>query len=133
MPGGPATNQRVTRTDLGNLDFFYDGTRWLTVQLFKTQLATPRLDVAVNPVTATTGSAFRGSFPDKWGGTNIWAERVMTGFLVEGGTALSGSHKWVGTVVTSGASATHRHHHDRQRGVGCVALDGSRCRCAGRG
>ncbi len=33
MPGAPATNQRVTRTDLG-LDFYYDGTRWVTVELF---------------------------------------------------------------------------------------------------
>lgn len=33
MPGSPSTNDRVFRTDLG-LEFFYDGTRWLSSQLF---------------------------------------------------------------------------------------------------
>ena len=40
MPGGPATNQRITRTDLG-MDFYYDGTRWLTTQLFTLELSGP--------------------------------------------------------------------------------------------
>src|SRR5574343_335187 len=33
MPGSPVTNQRITRTDLG-IDFFYDGSRWLSVEVY---------------------------------------------------------------------------------------------------
>jgi hypothetical protein len=38
MPGSPATNDRVTRTDLG-LDFYYDGTRWLSTSLYREPFA----------------------------------------------------------------------------------------------
>lgn len=34
FPGSPATNARFFRNDLG-LEFYYDGTRWLTTQLFR--------------------------------------------------------------------------------------------------
>lgn len=34
FPGSPATNDRFFRTDL-SLEFFYDGTRWLTTELFE--------------------------------------------------------------------------------------------------
>ncbi len=34
FPGSPAKNDRFFRTDLG-LEFYYDGTRWLTTQLFR--------------------------------------------------------------------------------------------------
>src|SRR3990167_1593521 len=37
MPGTPSSNQRVTRTDLG-YDYFYDGTRWLTVEEYSVPL-----------------------------------------------------------------------------------------------
>ena len=34
FPTGPTTNQRFTRTDRG-LDYYYDGTRWLTTTLYR--------------------------------------------------------------------------------------------------
>lgn len=39
MPGGPATNDRVTRTDLG-LDFYWDGTRWVSTTLYRLDIST---------------------------------------------------------------------------------------------
>jgi hypothetical protein len=67
MPGGPATNQRVTRTDLG-LDFYYDGTRWLSTTLYTLQLAGDRdgFTTAIyngNPIDAalTAGTLSRAS------------------------------------------------------------------------
>jgi hypothetical protein len=60
MPGSPSTNDRVTRTDLG-LDFYYDGTRWLTTTLFEvgsqwaSALSTSNTDLYVAPVDSTWG------------------------------------------------------------------------------
>lgn len=47
MPGSPSTNDRVTRTDLG-MDFYYDGTRWLSTSLY--QLVFAYADT-INPAT----------------------------------------------------------------------------------
>lgn len=48
FPGSPSTNERFFRTDLG-LDFYYDGTRWLSVNEYHLSLTAPN-----SGVTATT-------------------------------------------------------------------------------
>ena len=40
FPGSPTTGQRYRRSDLDYMVFFYDGTRWLTEQLFEADLST---------------------------------------------------------------------------------------------
>jgi hypothetical protein len=119
FPGSPANNDLYYRTDL-DLLFFYDGTRWLSVQQFE-DFVTPT--TTIPPLAATTGAA--GFAPiDYHGGADIWIESVRTAFFVNsGGTALGASHKWVATVfkaeagnatsiatvnVDSGASASWR-------------------------
>ena len=57
MPGSPGTNDRVTRTDLG-MDFYYDGTRWLSTTLYTLSIAT---QIAVDPVSVS--STKRAPFP----------------------------------------------------------------------
>jgi hypothetical protein len=57
MPGGPATNDLIFRTDLGLL-FFYNGTRWLTVNLYTQAISTQD---AVQPFSAA--STIRCSMP----------------------------------------------------------------------
>jgi hypothetical protein len=114
-PGSPATNDRFFRTDLG-LEIMYDGTRWLTTTLY--QCALPFAD-ALPPISAT-GTAHRVALPL----LSTYTIRVIdywAGFFVSGGTALSGSHKWVcdlkiavtgtalGTInINSGASSVWR-------------------------
>lgn len=112
MPGSPSTNDRITRTDLG-MDFYYDGTRWLSVQVGQLQIGVAD---AVIPYSANRAS--RAPAPIIVG-SDIWLVSHQTWFFIAGGTALSGSHKWVGSLLTvagsiatitidSGASDTHR-------------------------
>ncbi len=95
FPGSPATNDRFFRTDLGAL-FYYDGTRWLTVNRFFT---TTSMQTALFPFAATSLNAPRAMLVVPTGFSDAWVEEVDTAFFVAGGTALSGSHKWVITTA----------------------------------
>jgi hypothetical protein len=100
FPAGPSTNQRFTRTDLG-MDFYYDGTRWLSTQLFTLEgipgstgtsgeMAAGGVDLAAT----TTSGAGVIPVPSLQGGSDIYLVNYVATFFVNGGTALSASHKW---------------------------------------
>lgn len=91
FPGSPADNDIYYRTDL-DLLFFYDGTRWLSVQLFRADMGH---DTAQSLAATQAGHVY--SPAPKSPGSDIWLVELVTRFDVVGGTALSGSHKWVGT------------------------------------
>jgi hypothetical protein len=107
------TGDRFFRTDLGQ-EFYYDGTRWVSTQVHKSQL----LMVAGSTVTTTetgdltstlaaTKGATKTSSPSLLGGSNIWLVDHRVTFIVNsGGTALGASHKWVGTFTTRDSTAT---------------------------
>lgn len=104
FPGSPATNDRFYRTDL-RMSFFYDGTRWLSNELFTIDY--PQVD----NISATRTDVDRIPTPLFLGGSNIWMEKfIVSGFHVaSGGTALSGSHKWdiaAKVIDTSGSFTT---------------------------
>lgn len=118
FPAVPAVNDLCFRTDLG-LVFYWNGTRWLSAQVYETVLP------AVINQSATAGDLARTPTPSLRGGTDIWLVQAnLSGFYVAGGTALSASHNWLvrldviapgGTlndrasfVVNSGASDTWR-------------------------
>jgi hypothetical protein len=117
FPGSKLTGDRYWRTDLG-MEFYYDGTRWLSVQLNQMMLTNQD---AFTPISATQSvQTWRAPSP-VWAGSDIWMVSSQTWFYVNGGTALSGSHKWVGVVastpgnttidtvnINSGASDTYR-------------------------
>ena len=44
FPGGPSTGDRYRRSDIDYLVFFYDGTRWVSEQIFKVESAIHSLD-----------------------------------------------------------------------------------------
>lgn len=73
---------------------YYDGTRWLAIQ---EQYVDISLQTVVLPYSATAGTAAVAAFPYS-GVRQIYVTRAEAGFFVNGGTALSASHKWVGTV-----------------------------------
>lgn len=91
FPGSPSTHDRYYRTDLEQW-FYYDGTRWLTVQLFTLLLAQAPGAAALAASLAATLSTPMPVSP----GSDIWLDKLYTQFFVNAGTALSGSHSWVG-------------------------------------
>lgn len=89
FPATPATGDRYWRSDLG-MEFYYDGTRWLSTQLFT--LPAPGIPLA--GISASAGFT-RSVAPPLLGGSDAYLVSVSCGFIVaSGGTALSGSHKW---------------------------------------
>jgi hypothetical protein len=98
FPASPATGDLFDRTDLG-LIFFWDGTRWLSRDLYQTPfLFTTGVSV---PISATANNATRMPAPALQGGSDIWIVTHSVRFVVNsGGTALGASHKWVGTPHT---------------------------------
>jgi hypothetical protein len=99
FPGSPANDDVFRRTDR-DIDYFYDGTRWLSRNLYTDQIL-PRI---AQPLTAN-------SFMD-WGAPwatvyDLWLVEAQLVFFVSGGTALSGSHKWAFAYADNPAGTTH--------------------------
>lgn len=115
FPGGPSSGQFFHRTDR-RLDYYYDGTRWLTEHLYEMPLFVADL---LQPQSAT-GTISRAMVP--WAGVrDLYLKDFQASFYVDGGTALGASHKWTcqlrklpgGTVIStviidSGATFTWR-------------------------
>lgn len=105
FPGSPATGSRYFRTDRG-IEYYYDGTRWLSVQVFND--AIPEVSNIAFPYAATALGAERLLVP--YAGTyDLWLVEVQVAFFVLGGTALSASHKWVSVfqkLVAAGTATT---------------------------
>jgi hypothetical protein len=93
FPTSPATNDQFWRSDLG-MEFFYDGTRWLSTVLHSLTFMLGGNQTL--PLTSGLTS-HRAAAPIL--DSDIWLEDLITAFLINsGGTALSGSHKWVGDL-----------------------------------
>jgi len=93
FPGSPAADDRFYRTDTNKV-YFYNGSLWLSEAPHRRLIPA---SAAFLPITGTTVLA-RTLNPGV-GSFAIWVVNSVCGFLVAGGgTALSGSHKWVGVV-----------------------------------
>lgn len=122
FPGGPSSGQFFNHTTR-DIEYFYDGTRWLSQTLYQMPLLVTRV---VQPMSAS--NSMDAQVP--WAGVyDLWLEDFQAGFFVTGGTALGASHKWVGVLnkqpagttlatinIDSGAS-------DAWRNSGQVAID----------
>lgn len=98
FPGGPSSGDLFYRTDL-HLQFFYDGTRWLTLSQYTATIR--RVGTVAEPMSATGNP---GAWPLL---ESIWVEDFFAEFFVaSGGSALSGSHKWVLTLRIRDADGT---------------------------
>jgi hypothetical protein len=100
FPSQKQTGDRFYRTDLSG-DYYYDGTRWLS--LAAGQVAFP---LATDPPLSGTGVLHRMTMPGALGGSDVYLAAVIGSFFVNGGTALSASHKWVGTVSKSNTAGS---------------------------
>ena len=88
FPASPATDLRYYRTDLDR-EFFYDGTRWLSSQVFSLSFT----DLAGG--VSATGAALSHAVPTATGISDIWYIEVVDQFIVQsGGSALDSTHKW---------------------------------------
>jgi hypothetical protein len=106
FPGSPAAGDRFTRTDR-NIDYFYDGTRWLSTQLHTLPLGTsdnllPR---------AATGTMGRVGNPWAAMSYSIYVERVVVWWFLTGATAtwtitVTGEKALSSTAVGSAFSLT---------------------------
>lgn len=94
FPGSPVTGDRYWRSD-HRAEFFWDGTRWVTTQLYRADDGIGLTAGATIPMTATTSGGHRRIMLHIPFGTDLWLEDLVTNFYVSGGTALSASHKWV--------------------------------------
>lgn len=81
FPGSPATGNRFYRTDR-NIEYFYDGTQWLSTQLF-VLFPSPETS-ATNGITASTGSQRVGN---PWAGLyDIYVETFQASTILTNGT-----------------------------------------------
>jgi len=105
FPASPTTNDRYFRTDL-QLEFFYDGARWMTTQLFSAYTSLEAYaSTFVLTIAVTTTSVHRLSIDDGMG-TDIWLENFTVTPYIGAGTALSASHKWVAELMKTNTSST---------------------------
>jgi len=100
FPGTPSSGQFFHHTTR-NLDYKYNGTRWLTTYLYETPIG---VSDGVMPFNAT-GTGNRVMVPHA-GVFDLWMENFQAAFFVVGGTALGASHKWVCTLRKLPAATT---------------------------
>lgn len=97
FPGSPTADDLCYRTDLNGW-FFYDGTRWLSVE----QVEAESVQVTLS---ATTSNALRSPVPH--GPGDIWiVDHEVVFQVLGGGTALGASHKWDGTWNKTDSAGT---------------------------
>ncbi len=98
FPGSPATHRKVYRTDR-NILYVYDGTRWLSAQLF-----TLSLPGIVNVTASTNGTPVAYPFPGVY---DIWVEDVAVAHTLSAtGNWTLGLNKHTDTTATSIGSTT---------------------------
>lgn len=102
FPASPSSDDQFYRTDL-DMWFFYDGTRWLSTAVYQTNIGIGLTNISATDVNVNNT---RVKTPSLRGGTNIWVETAEYAFYVAGGTALSGSHKWVVDISSIDTSGT---------------------------
>lgn len=96
FPSNPETNARFFRIDLG-LEFYYDGSRWLTTTLYREPLA---IQDALLPAVGTQG----GLYLPLWNGDyDVWVEAFLCATTVL--TTNDGTKYWT-VALRRGPSAT---------------------------
>lgn len=94
FPGSPVSGDLFWRTDLG-MEFFYDGTRWLSKQLF-----TMDFEEVVNGITTSDTRLEVG--PPWLGGRDVWVTRIEVTSHVA--TTNSGSAYWTWQLMSNNGS-----------------------------
>jgi hypothetical protein len=101
FPASPPTGMRVFRADR-NKEYFWNGTNWLTTQLFVEPLSYLTPGLTVNQFSATVANAAIGSHPDNVSDLYVEALNCVV-FVV---TTNNGSNFWTVTYRIRNSSAT---------------------------
>ena len=89
FPGGPSTGDRLRRSDLDYMVFFYDGTRWVSEQMFNTGHIS---DVLHGTVLANPTLFYVGAYADR----DLWlVDMHMTTYIA---TTNNGSNFYTFTL-----------------------------------
>jgi hypothetical protein len=94
FPASKLTGDRYWRTDLGD-DFYWDGTQWVSTTSYYYPI-----DTATDQGISVTNTILHRSGIPQAG--DLYVFGLYCQYFVSGGTALSGSHSWVGTVSKTG-------------------------------
>jgi len=90
FPASPSEDDLWYRTDL-DMWFFYNGTRWLSTQVFEVQLGSG----SANASYSATTSNVAWQAIDLHGGSDAWLlDTIAFYFVNTDGTALGASHSW---------------------------------------
>jgi len=98
FPGSPSSGQFFHHTTRRQ-NYYYDGTRWLSGDVYHWTMDLQPDTATTNAlnISATIATGATIAVPALRSNSDIWLEQIDTTFLVAGGTALSGSHSWIGT------------------------------------
>lgn len=96
FPGSPSAGDRYFRTDLG-MEFYWDGTRWLTTTLYSYPIA---VQSAVSPISAT--NTLNAAYPHPT--MSIWVQDLLFSSYVT--TTSSGTQYWTAALVGPGTSCS---------------------------
>jgi hypothetical protein len=96
FPGAPATGDRFRRSDLDYQVYFYDGTRWLSEQMFSA-------DGAHFDLSATTTWLAGAAFGE--GGLDVWVSHWVAGMSVSSGSH-DGTDYWGVSVSAVNANGS---------------------------
>lgn len=97
FPSAPATDDHFWRSDL-DMEFFYNGTRWLSTQLLSYSMP-PYGTTAATDLTASVNNVFRVTAPSILGGSDAWIERFHFGYQLAAGTGPNSTNKWTVTFL----------------------------------
>lgn len=122
FPGSPATNDRFYRTDR-RIEYFYDGTRWLTTQLFYQSA------VLANAIqyTATAFNQQRIGIP-KHGHTDVYVEYISLAYILVSTGNWTVTYNWSANSATGGtlgsgitvATIVTGNHYYNETAIGSV-------------
>jgi len=102
FPGSPTTDDLWFHTTL-DMWFFYNGTRWLSTQVFEVQLGSG----SANASYSATTSNVAWQAIDLHGGSDAWLLDTIAFYYVNtGGTALGASHSWALAFEKAADSST---------------------------
>jgi hypothetical protein len=105
FPASPATYQRYFRTDRG-LEYYYDGTRWLTTQIWFVPIEyKPSATITTNSLTATSNGVMQGVHPDA--SSDLYVTTIVTNLFATG--AHSGTNYWTINYKTRDNALTVTH------------------------
>lgn len=119
FPGSPTTGAEYHRTDIrGGMDFFYDGTRWVSKQIFS---ASKHVRYASGTGEATDGQVYLNLIAAP--GYDVWCIQMDYAYFVN--TTNNGSNYWTLDVWDSNNASNIAASFDTSAGTAATWVNGT--------